>query len=155
DDTLQLWDAYTGHAIGQAIPGISPAAFSPDGQTIGYFDASNASSVHLWNVASAQDSRPPLTGGLDDVNSLAFSPDGKTLAMGSADKLVRLWYIASGTKIHELHQIAESSSGLQDFVGSISSVAFSPDGKTLATTLCRDIVDTDCRQGDVQVWDVT
>ncbi|HLY27045.1 MAG TPA: WD40 repeat domain-containing protein [Aggregatilineales bacterium] len=153
DDSLQLWDVSSGQAIAQPIAGSSPAAFSPDGQTIAFFDASSSSSVHLWNIATAHDVRPPLTGGVADVTSLAFSPDGKTLAMGSADDLVRLWDVTSGTALHEMHQ-SRDANALQDLVGSISSVAFSPDGKTLATTLCEDIVDTDCRQGDVQIWDV-
>ena len=55
--------------------------------------------------------------------SVAFSPDGKTLAAGSGDKTVRLWDVETGKLLRTL-------TGHGDVV---RSVAFSPDGKTLAS----------------------
>ena len=59
----------------------------------------------------------------DTVNSVVFSPDGKTLASASEDKTVRLWEVASGKEIRQFQ-------GHQD---AVYSVVFSPDGKTLAS----------------------
>jgi WD40 repeat protein len=57
------------------------------------------------------------------VNSVAFSPDGKTVITGCSDKTARLWDVATGQAVGQTmtHQ------------GSLSDVAFSPDGKTVLT----------------------
>ncbi len=56
------------------------------------------------------------TGHINFVNSVAFSPDGKTLASGSGDKTVKLWNVESGQQI-------KSFEGHSNWV---STVAFSP-----------------------------
>jgi WD40 repeat protein len=57
------------------------------------------------------------------VFSVAYSPDGKSLASGSQDKSVRVWDVASGREVLRLD-------GHSDMV---ARVAFSPDGKNLAS----------------------
>ncbi|MGV9778091.1 WD40 repeat domain-containing protein [Streptosporangium sp. NPDC003464] len=47
--------------------------------------------VRLWDMATRRQLGTPLTGHTDQVSSVAFSPDGTTLATGSADHTVRLW----------------------------------------------------------------
>ena len=66
----------------------------------------------------------PLSGHTDDVTSVAFSPDGKTLASGSNDRTARLWDVATRRQIGDL---------LPGDIVAVLSVAFSPDGKTLAS----------------------
>jgi small GTP-binding protein len=58
-----------------------------------------------------------------DFTSVSWSPDGKRVAAGSADRYVRIWNVITGAVEHLLE-------GHQD---SVQSVAWSPDGRQLAS----------------------
>jgi WD40 repeat protein len=64
-----------------------------------------------------------LEGHASDVNSVAFSPDGKTLASGGGDYTVKLWDVETRQEL----------AALTGHNYRVWSVAFSPDGKTLAS----------------------
>jgi WD40 repeat protein len=68
------------------------------------------------------------------VDSLAFAPDGRTLAVGTYDGLVELWNVPSRRELTELKVHSSVVFGL----------AFSPDGRTLATA---------CVDGTLRLWD--
>ena len=100
---------------------ISEFQYSPDGTRLAV-----GSSVGIWFYDTATLQEIDLfTEHTDWVTSIAFSPDGRTLAGGEGrvDNTIRLWEVATG-------EHKQTLTGHTDWV---ISVAFSPDGKTLAS----------------------
>jgi WD40 repeat protein len=90
-------------------------------KALGRGDSHESGEVLLYDVASGQ-KRATLAGYRHHVLSLAFAPDGKTLAGGSQDGTVKVWDTSSAA---ELGSFSLGKNGA-------AAVAFSHDGRRLA-----------------------
>jgi WD40 repeat protein len=97
---------------------INEIALSPDGWLLA---VASSLGIYLYDAETLEEVRFIQTDAW--VSSVAFSPDGQTLASGSEDKTVRLWRVADGALLRTL----------EGHTDSVWSVAFSPDGQTLAS----------------------
>ncbi|MCG9130536.1 PD40 domain-containing protein [Candidatus Poribacteria bacterium] len=107
-------------------------AYSPDGKTIASTSwdkpermrGRSIPAVEIWDVATGED-KAILIGHLWRVNSIAYSPDGETIATGGweRDNTVRLWNAQTGENIF--------TNKMQTKWGTF--VIFAPDGTTYAT----------------------
>ncbi len=135
DKTIKLWEVASGrevHTLSGHTHWVLSVAFSPDGRFLA--SASWDKTIKLWEVASGREVRT-LTGHTYAVFSVAFSPDGRLLASASCGKFniytnsciqgeIKLWEVASGREVRILF-------GHTHWV---LSVAFSPDGRLLASS---------------------
>jgi WD40 repeat protein len=128
-----LWRAANRRQIGSpllaGIGQVEVAALSPAGTMLAMassLPAGPSNEITLWDTATRRRLGDIRLGGLPfEIESLAFSPDGQTLAVGGNFSAVQLWNVTTRTRTGSLAGVG---------IGSgcpITSLAFSPDGKTL------------------------
>ena len=126
-DGVKLWDVGTRKRIG-TLRGGPPVVFSRDGTLLASQEYRQSNTVTLWDVRTRK-LLASLKGHTEQINAVAFSPDGTLLVSGSGhnaseDHTVRLWDVASRKLLATL-EVSGAFNGVR-------SVAFSPDGTTLA-----------------------
>jgi len=124
---------------------VADVRFSPDGKSIATTRGAagviyNIDALHVFVDSSRsefiyQAAPPPgekkpsepdsvkLEGHTGDINSIAFSPDGRFVVTASADGTARVWEAATGKSVGEL----------RGHTNSVNSASFSPDGKFIVT----------------------
>ena len=143
DAVLRIWDVLSGDLLQEytdfsgVVGGVT---FSPDGTYFAFTDGS----LHVWQLGlnSAEDGNTivnqeifAIPGALSD----SFSPDGKTIAAPSGSStsgnVIKLWDAATGRELLTL----------AGHTGWVMGLAFSPDGKSLASTSL---------DGTVKIWSI-
>ncbi|MBW4631602.1 MAG: WD40 repeat domain-containing protein [Iphinoe sp. HA4291-MV1] len=123
----ECWQTLKGHTRG-----INCLAFSHrgnNGNTSPLVASGSRGETKLWDLTKGEligtlSEHPWILSGLvDEVNSLAFSPDGQTLVSAGADSTIKLWHVGAQDLIDILHK----------HNGMVRCVAFTPDGRMLAT----------------------
>jgi WD40 repeat protein/tRNA A-37 threonylcarbamoyl transferase component Bud32 len=131
DQTVRVWDLNR-RSVLHTLRGHSDmpkgVAFHPGGKWIA--SCGNDHTVMVWNAETGKVVRT-LKGHTNVVEAVDFSRDGKLLASAGFDGTLRLWDPASGK---EVAAFADAGGG----------VAFSPDGKSIASAYGLK----------VQVWDI-
>jgi eukaryotic-like serine/threonine-protein kinase len=126
DGTIKVWEARTG-ALTQTLEEsgneVVSVAFSADGKllAVGLSGSGGQGAAIILDSSSGKlgEVRQKLTE--NNINTVAISPDGTTLAIGNISGTLKLWEIASGS-------VKQTLEG-QDV--QTRSVAFSPDGKSV------------------------
>ena len=127
DGTVILWDVATGQEIGNPLTGhagvVYSVAFSPGGRTLAAGDGDGT--VILWNVATGQEIGPTRSPATRTQSPRWHSArTERPWPAASTDGTVRLWDVATDRPI---------GGPLTGHAGGVFAVAFSPDGKTLAS----------------------
>jgi WD40 repeat protein len=122
---------------------VNSVAYSPDGRYLAsgggtlltQGEEQSVDIIKIWDLERRKELFPITVNSRHIVNSVAYSPDGRYLASGSADKTIKIWDTKTGTELSTLTGHSEA----------VNSVAYSPDGRYLASASSDETI---------KIWDV-
>jgi WD40 repeat protein len=125
DGTLRLWDPATGRErprLPRHGGGVMALAFTPDSRSL--VTGGRDGVTRLWGTAAGWGKEVAAGGDGDAVPALALSCDGRSLAVGRLSGSVSVWDLSVGRRAWRVDRTG----------GTVSRMALSPDGRTLACT---------------------
>ena len=129
DRTVKIWDITTEQEFRELVPKdgfLRQMNFSHDSKSLAASGSVTSrgqqTTARIWDLAERQ-SAYVVKGHTEGVTSTAFTPDGRYLITGSADRTVKIWLLESGKNIATL-------TGHTDAVTTVTS---SPDGVWIAS----------------------
>jgi RNA polymerase sigma factor (sigma-70 family) len=143
DRTVRLWNMAArreSRVLTGCAATIDTVTFSPDGTQVAC--GSRDGRVVVWDAATGRETARFQVGGDRWEAKAVFSPDGKLLAAASRDGHIVLWDVG---KAREARRFPHSEEG-------VMSIAFSPDGKWLATGHIDDRKEV--KDDLLRMWDV-
>jgi WD40 repeat protein len=117
---VAIWEVATRRRLALMPIAARALAFDPCAARLAIATVGQA--IGIWDVPTQQ-LRHELTGHLDAITCLAYSPDGRWLASGSDDRTLRLWDAQTGAE----HTLVELDT-------QIKALCFSADGRHLFTS---------------------
>jgi WD40 repeat protein/serine/threonine protein kinase len=140
DRTVKVWDAEDGKELltfrGHDEP-VWRVAFSPDGRRLASLDKRM---LRIWDATTGAELRALLCSDPNYQYGLAYSPDGRHVAVTMQKQGVLIWDVETGAKVQAFH----------GHTSAVKNVAYSPDGKLLASG-AGDLVRNE--PGEVKVWE--
>ncbi|KAG8790561.1 hypothetical protein FRC12_011567 [Ceratobasidium sp. 428] len=111
---------------------VSSVTVSPDSARVG---VGCGRVVQLWDRHDGKMVLSSLRGHSDNVLSVVYSPDGRTIASGSSDNTLRVWDTVTG---------AQGVQPIDGHEGAVSAVVFSSDGR---------LIISGSWDGGIRLWD--
>ena len=149
DTTAKIWDWRNGVLLKELkFPSeVTSVSFSPDGQSLavgGVDEMENQiRNAAIWTFSVG--SWEPLVKFREywNITALAYSPRGGILVGGGTSRNVQVWRANDGVPIYTLSHAHQ-----------VGKIAISPDGSTVATTTCATVVNFECTDGGIWLWDL-
>lgn len=145
---IKLWDVASGKGLTTFekvnVPGDAAIAFSPDSKTLATVtfdlkshdsDEKNQYRLSLFDAETGKQLLTTQTGHFYSITSIVFSPNGRILATGSADKTIKLWDADTGAELRTMQ-----------LTNMVKKVVFFPDGRKLLSI-------SDSSEQDIKLWD--
>jgi WD40 repeat protein len=149
DKTAKIWDWRNGTLLKSLdFPSeVVSVSFSPDGQTlaVGGVDepVNQIRNAAIWTYRVGSWETLVKYPEYWNIAAMAYSPNGDMLVGGGTSRNVQVWRAGDSDPIFTLNHAHQ-----------VGRAAISPDGSVVATATCETVVNQECTDGAVWLWDL-